>query len=48
MLAEKDTITDLDDVLETANHFKLVDYMLDIADKKLIEEIIKEFHKILK
>ena len=48
LLSEKDSITDLDDILETANHFKLVDYMLDIADKKLTEKIIKEFHKILK
>ena len=48
LLAEKDSITDLDDILETANHFKLVDYMLDIADKKLTEKMIKEFHKILK
>lgn len=48
LIAEKDSITDLDDVLETANHFKLVDYMLDIANKKLTEGIIKEFHKILK
>lgn len=48
LLAEKDSITDLDDVLETANHFKLVDYMLDIADKRLTEKMIKEFHKILK
>lgn len=48
LLAEKDTITDLDDVFETANHFKLVDYMLDVADKNLTEKIIKEFHKILK
>lgn len=48
LLAEKDSITDLDDVLETTNHFKLVDYMLDIADKELTENMIKEFHKILK
>lgn len=48
LLAEKDTITDLDDVIETANHFQLVDYMLEIADKKLTEKMIKEFHKILK
>ena len=27
LLAEKNSITDLDDVLETSNHFKLVDYM---------------------
>lgn len=48
LLAEKDSIIDVDDVLETANHFKLVDYMLDIADKMLTENMIKEFHKILK
>lgn len=48
LLMEKDSITNVDDVLETANHFKLVDYMLDIADKKINEEMIKEFHKILK
>lgn len=48
LLTEKDSITDLDDILETANHFKLVDYMLDIADKTLTEKLIKEFHKILK
>lgn len=48
LLTNKDTITNLDDVIETVNHFKLVDYMLDIADKKLTEKMIKEFHKILK
>ena len=48
LLAEKDSVTDIDDILETANHFKLVDYMLDIADKKLTENMIKEFHRILK
>lgn len=48
LLAEKDAITDLDDVLETVNHFKLVDYMLDIANEELTEKMIKEFHKILK
>lgn len=48
LLAEKDSVTDLDDILETSNHFKLVDYMLDIADKKLTENMIKEFHRILK
>lgn len=48
ILFEGDTIAKVDDILETANHFKLVDYMLDIADKDLTEDIIKEFHKILK
>lgn len=48
ILFEGDTIAKVDDILETANHFKLVDDMLDIADKKLTEKLIKEFHKILK
>ena len=38
----------VDDIIETSNHFKLVDYMLDIAEKTLTEDMIKEFHKILK
>ena len=48
ILFENETITSVDDILETANHFKLVDYMLEVADKKLSEEMIKKFHKILK
>ena len=48
ILFEGDTIAKVDDILETANHFKLIDYMLDVADKKLTEKLIKEFHKILK
>ena len=43
-----DTIVKVDDILETSNHFKLVDYMLNVADKKLTEKMIKAFHKILK
>lgn len=48
ILFEGGTVASVDDILETANHFKLVDYMLDIADKNLTEDIIKKFHKILK
>ena len=48
LLTEKESITNLDDIIEAANHFKLVDYMIDIADKELTEDMIKEFHKILK
>lgn len=48
ILFEGDTIAKVDDILETANHFKLVDYMLDVADIKITEKMIKEFHKILK
>jgi hypothetical protein len=48
ILFEGQTVASVDDILETANHFKLVDYMLDGAEEKLTEEMIKEFHKILK
>ena len=48
ILFERETIASVDDILETANHFKLVDYMLDVAEEKLTEDIIKKFHKILK
>ena len=48
LLTEKESITNLDDIIETVNHFKLIDYMIDIADKELTQDMIKEFHKILK
>jgi Fic family protein len=48
ILFDGETLASVDDIIETANHFKLVDYMLDVAEKKLTEEMIKEFHKILK
>ena len=48
ILFEGGTVASVDDILETANHFGLVDYMLDIADQNLTEDIIKKFHKILK
>ena len=44
---EKGTIN-IDDVVETANHFKCVDYIIDNAQKPLTESIIKELHFILK
>lgn len=43
-----DGIAKVDDIIETTNHFKLFDYMLDTIDKPLSEELIKEYHKILK
>ena len=48
ILFEGETVASVDDILETANHFKIVDYMLDKAEENLTEDIIKEFHKILK
>ncbi len=38
----------VDDILETVNHFSCFDYMLGIAKEELSEEHIKKFHEILK
>jgi len=38
----------VDDIIETVNHFTCFDYMLKIAEEPLSEKIIKEFHNILK
>lgn len=38
----------VDDVVETANHFKCVDYIIENATKQLTEPMIKELHFILK
>lgn len=38
----------IDDIIETVNHFQCFDYILDCADEVLTEKMIKEIHKILK
>jgi Fic family protein len=38
----------VDDIIETSNHFVAFDYLLDRMDAPLSNEIIKEFHRILK
>lgn len=48
ILFEGETVASVDDILETVNHFKLVDYMLDVAQENLTEEMMKKFHGILK
>ena len=48
ILFEGETVASVDDILETSNHFKLVDYMIVKAEETLTEDMIKEFHKILK
>lgn len=42
------TPANIDDIIETVNHFQCFDYILDCADEVLTENIIKEIHKILK
>lgn len=36
------------DIVETINHFDLFDYMLDTIDQPLSQELIKQFHSIMK
>ena len=38
----------VDDVLETVHHFRAIDYVIDIAEDALTEDIIKQLHYILK
>lgn len=43
-----DGSVDVDDILETTNHFRCIDLVIDRADEKLSESFIKEIHRILK
>ena len=38
----------VDDIIETVNHFRAIDYVIDHAEDALTEDIIKELHRILK
>lgn len=38
----------IDDVIETSNHFKCIDFIIDNAKRTLTETMIKELHFILK
>ena len=38
----------VDDILETVHHFRAIDYVIDVAEEDLTENIIKHLHYILK
>ena len=38
----------VDDIVETANHFRCIDLILDQASAKMSEKLIKQLHQILK
>lgn len=38
----------VDDIIETVNHFRAIDYVIDHAEEPLTENIVKELHHILK
>lgn len=41
-------IVKVDDIIETINHFSMIDRVIDFANYELSEAFIKELHKILK
>lgn len=43
-----DETVNIDDIIETANHFKAIDLIIDSAESKLTEHLIKELHRTLK
>ena len=43
-----DKTANVNDIIETVNHFSCFDFLLKIAQEPITEEIIKEFHSILK
>lgn len=43
-----DNAVNVDDIIETTNHFKAIDYIIDETAGKLTESLIKHLHLILK
>lgn len=48
ILQDGDEPTNINDILETINHFQCFDYMLDHVYENLSENMIKDFHRIMK
>lgn len=38
----------VNDIIETVNHFRAIDFCIDLAEEPLTEDIIKKLHRILK
>jgi len=47
-IGEISTTTKVDDIIETLNHFRCIDYIIDNAHRKLSESFIKKIHYMLK
>lgn len=43
-----DKTVKVDDIIETANHFKMFDYMLEHYEDKINSDMLKQFHYLLK
>lgn len=48
LFSDQDQAVNVDDVIETQNHFQLFDFMLVNAEAPLSAELIKQFHEQLK
>ena len=45
---EKTSVLNVDDIVETANHFKCIDMIIDAANQPLSEAFLKSLHRTLK
>ena len=43
-----DSVVNVDDIVETVNHFRCIDYIIDHADERLTETFVKQLHLMLK
>jgi len=43
-----DSAINMDDIVETVNHFRCIDYIIDHAEERLTEDFIKYLHLLLK
>ena len=43
-----DSVINIDDIVETTNHFRCIDYIIDHATEPISEKMIKELHFLLK
>lgn len=48
MIGVSDEAVRVDDIIETTNHFRCIDYVIDHATESLSEEMIKRLHALLK
>lgn len=44
----KDSVINVDDIVETANHFRCIDYIIDMVNYPISESMIKQLHSLLK
>ena len=48
LIVEKDDIVKTNDIIETINHFRVFDYIIDTYNDDIDDKYIKELHRILK